>query len=312
MRVVFFGTSAFAARILDFLSKIQVEVVAIVTRPDRPQGRFLQLKPSPAKEMSVRCFAGIPVYQPEKASTEAFCEELKALSPDIFLVVAYGEIIKNNLLAVPKKAAINIHASLLPKYRGAAPMQRCLMDGCAVSGITIMDMVLQMDAGDILIQETVSVPLEMNCGQLEESLLQAAFRLLPKLLGSFDELYQAKQAQPINEVTFANKILPEEMQIDWSQDALQIHNLIRALSPVPGAWCKVKIGLEEKRLKILASYPDQDCSSSIAQVMQNDKTLSVGCGQGALKLLQVQLEGKKLMAMEEFLRGLNRPIDFLK
>jgi methionyl-tRNA formyltransferase len=311
MRIVFFGTSAFAANILKFLVSEKQNIIAIITRPDRPQGRSLQLKPPPVKETAIHSFSHIPVYQPEKASTDSFCEEMSKLHPDLFLVVAYGEIIKKNLLSIPKKACINIHASLLPKYRGAAPMQRCLMDGVSVSGVTIMDMVLQMDAGDIIAQEKVDVSLEMNCGQLEERLLEASYRILPKVLQDFDRFFQGKIAQNEKEATFANKIVPEETKIDWTKDSLAVHNLVRSLSPHPGAWCKVKVGEEERRLKILASLPKENFEGDPGQISIQNQTVSIRCGKGSLQLLTVQLEGKKAMPIDDFIKGLHRPISCL-
>ncbi len=311
MKIVFFGTSGFAARILQFLLQKNCEVTAIVTRPDRPQGRMQLCKAPPVKEMAQKISPNIPIYQPEKASTEPFCEEMRRLKPDLFLVVAYGEIIKTNLLSVPSKACINIHASLLPKYRGAAPMQRCLMNGDVESGVTIMDMVLQMDAGDILVQEKVSIPLSMNCGLLEEALLQASFRALDRVLSDFDVYYQNKVPQDGKEVSFAAKILPEETGLDWTKGALELHHFVRALSPSPGAWCRVRIGEEVKRLKILSSLPDLGRKEAPGRVLSQEGILSIGCGEGVLNCLEVQLEGKKAMPSADFLKGLRKSFSLI-
>ena len=311
MRIVFFGTSAFSANILKFLAEIKQNVVAVVTRPARLQGRSLKLKSPLVKDMCQVCFPDIPIYQPEKASTDSFCEEMMRFDSDLFMVVAYGEIIKNNLLSVPKKACINIHASLLPKYRGAAPLQRCLLDGEKESGITIMDMVLKMDAGDILIQERVEIPEEMNCGELEEKLLNASYKVLPKLLSDFDSYYSKKKQQVESKVTFASKISTEDTEIRWSKRAVEIHNQIRAFSPFPGAWCKVKIGEDEKRFKILvASYDPKRCLSPATWRFE-EGSYFVGCKEGVISLIDVQLEGKRPMPASEFFRGFNRSFVFL-
>ncbi len=303
MRIVFFGTSFFAAEILHSLQSVPCEVVAIVTRTDKPQGRDLKVGMSPVKQRALESFPEVPLLQPEKASTDAFSETLKAFQADLFLVVAYGEILKTNILSIPSKACINIHASLLPKYRGAAPMQRCLMAGEPESGVTFMEMVLKMDAGDILLQKRVSIPQDMNGPELEEALLAASKEALPEFISHFDSYYSKKTPQIEGLVTFAAKISPEDSVIDWTQPARSIYNQIKALSPSPGVYVKLLFGPKSKRLKILKSQVSE-ISSGIPGTLSMDKfSLTVECGEGSLNLLEVQLEGKKSMAIEEFLRG---------
>jgi len=310
MKIVFWGTSEFAARILSDLLAKTFEIVAVVTRLDMPQGRSLQLTPPPVKKLLLDSASKIPIYQPEKASTPEFAQILSSYNADLFLVVAYGEILRQNILDIPHKGCINIHTSLLPKFRGAAPIQRCLMDGCPESGVTIIEMVRKMDAGDILAQSVVSIPENMNFGELEEALLQECFTLVPKVINAFDQYYKNKTAQDENLVNFAAKILPNDMEINWKDSAQKNHNKIRALSPYPGAYCKVKIGEEIKRLKIKSSFICSDLKGDPASILSQNKELVIACCEGALSLGEVQLEGKKLMTAGDFLKGIHQKISF--
>jgi methionyl-tRNA formyltransferase len=304
MKIVFFGTSRFSAEILAFLATLPHEILAVVTRPDRHQGRDLRLAFSPVKEWVLSHRPDIPLFQPEKASTEEFCEELKKFPADLFLVVAYGEILKTNILNLPSKACVNIHASLLPKYRGAAPIQRCIMDGEKTSGVTFMEMVLKMDAGDIIAQEEVSISDDMNALDLEKALLDASKKGLSELLLHFDSYYAKKQPQQESLVTFAAKITAEDSLVNWTQDARKIQNQIRGLSPSPGVYIRLQFGSQSKRLKILKSRVCKEKNSlSPGQVEVGRASLWIGTGLGSLELQEVQLEGKKAMSAEEFLRG---------
>lgn len=305
MRIVFFGTSHFAAGVLSHLVQCAThEIVGVVTRPERPQGRSLRLSPSPVQQQANQILPSAPVFQPEKASTEEFAATLKNLRPDIFVVVAYGEIIKENLLRLPPMGCINIHASLLPKYRGAAPMQRCLMEGDAETGITIIEMVRAMDAGPMIEQQAIQVDENMTMGELEPLMLVTACSALDAALLAFQENRVVKVAQDESKVTFAAKITPDDEKIDWSQPARAIHNRIRALSPKPGAWCPVYLQGQEKRLKIKRSILRKELSGKPGHILSQDKKqLVIACGEGALQILEVQLEGKKVMNVGDFLRG---------
>lgn len=294
MKIVFFGTSAFAARIFSYLVHQGANIVAVVTRTDKPRGRSLQLLPPPVKEEALK--TGLPIHQPAKASTLEFAEVLKSYNPDLFIVAAYGEIIKQFILDIPRFPPINVHPSLLPKYRGAAPMQRCLMDGEKETGVTIMQMVLEMDAGDILEVVKILVPETMTWGELDLKLSELAGPALLKVIQDLEKGTVKRTPQDPAKATFAPKITPEETQIDWNRPKEQVHNLIHALSPSPGAWCWVEVGGEKKRMKIKKSLIAKDPDGWIVH---------------GLKLFEVQLEGKKSLTAEEFLRGLNHPIKFL-
>lgn len=312
MKIVFFGTSSFAAQILSFLIQHRLNIVAVVTRPDRPQGRSLKTASPAVKEVARTEIPQIPVFQPEKASTVELADKLRSLNPDLFLVVAYGEIIKTILLSIPIKGSINIHASLLPKYRGAAPIQRALMNGEVETGVTIIEMVLEMDAGDILAVAKTSIPPEMTFGELEIQLRQISGPLVLDVIQKIDKGNVTRQPQNPLEVTFASKLLPQEEKINWLDSAKKIHNQIRALSPTPGAWSYVQCGKEKKRIKIKRSEPVEASSGVPGEsLLCERREWIVACGKGALKLLEVQLEGKKTLLVDEFLRGIQNPPQIL-
>ena len=304
MKIVFFGTPPFSAHILEYLIEKEQNVVAVVTRPDRPQGRSKKLISSAVKTLAAEKYPNLPLFQPEKASTDTFASTLKSFEPDVFVVVAYGEIIKTNLLEIPTKLPINIHASLLPKYRGAAPIQRAIMNGEKESGVTIMEMVLKMDAGAML--EIVETPIDEDTtfGDLEEKLCKLSGPALMKVLekisfGTLEKIPQNHEA-----ATSAPKITLEDRVIHWDQSAEKIHNQIRGLSPFPGAFCFVEVQGETKRLGIKRTKKILDNSGKPGETLSfQKKEWIVACGQGALSLLEIQLEGKNLLPIEDFLRG---------
>lgn len=254
----------------------------------------------------------IPIFEPEKASSPEFVEQLKALQPDLFVVVAYGEILKKNLLDLPRKGALNVHASLLPKYRGAAPIQRALMDGVKETGITIIDVALQMDAGDIFKMVKLPVSDEMTFGELEKALCEISCGALLEVIEEIEEGCAKRIVQEHTEATFAPKIKPEEEKINWNLPAEKIHNQIRAFSPMPGAFCMVQVGGEEKRLKIkLAKVVPNEKGSAKETLFFGEKGWIVACGENALMLLEVQLEGKKSMPIKDFSLGMKTPPQIL-
>ncbi len=315
MNIIFFGTSNFASTLLDCLLKHKLNIVAVVTRTDKPQGRSLKVSSPPVKELIQKTHPDLPVLQPLKASTPEFAEHLKKYNPDLFIVAAYGEILKSFILDIPFMGAINVHGSLLPKYRGAAPIQRSLMNGDTETGVTIMKMVLEMDAGDMLEKAVIQLSSTSTFGELEETLSKIA---CPALLKVIDQI-KAGTLHPVpqdpSQVTFAAKITPAETEIKWNRPATDIHNLIRGISPQPGAWCWVQIGADKKRLKIklseVVSGPVSDKGYFGENIVFSDKEWIVACGTGALKLLEVQLEGKKSLPIGEFLRGFHEPCKIL-
>lgn len=311
MRIVFFGTSSFAARVLTKLIEHGHQVVAVITRPDRLKGRNLQSSPPPVKETLQKLKTDIPIHQPEKASHPDFAAQLKTFEADLFVVVAYGEIIKKNLLEMPKAGCINIHASLLPKYRGAAPIQRCLMAGEKETGITIIEMSAQMDAGDILAIQAIPISDQMTFGELEPLLCELSCQLLFDVIEQFKQGIVVRVAQDHSLATFAPKITVEEEQIDWKKPANVLLNQIRALAPTPGAGCQILIGSDKKRLKIKRAEIVKQAGEPGSILHFGKEGFVVACGELALRLHQVQLEGKKTMSAADFIRGIHHSVSLV-
>lgn len=309
MNVVYFGTPQFAADVLETLLEQGVNVVAVVSRTDKPKGRSGTPVPTPVKQVALE--KGIPVHQPVKVSAPEFEETLHSFDADLFVVVAYGEILKQHVLDAPRKGCINLHASLLPKYRGAAPIQRCIIDGEKESGVSIMYMVKKMDAGDVILKSRVPIGPDMTFGELEAELKAVGGDLLYKVVHRFETEIPDGEPQDESQVTFAPKIELEDCEIDWNRPANALHNLIRGVNPYPIAWCYVKTGGREKRLKILRSEV-VDRAGAPGSILASDKNgVTVGCGDRALCLKQVQLEGKKAMPADALMRGIS-DIEFMR
>ena len=306
MKIVFFGTSEFAGSILEHLvQKGHCNVVAVVSKPDAHRGRGLALQPTPVKRVSQTLLPSTPVFQPEKASAPEFVEQLNAFFPDVFLIVAYGELIKQELLKVPRLGCYNIHASLLPAYRGAAPIQRALIDGCAKTGISIFRLTKGMDSGDVLWQKSCLVDCNMNCGELTDQLLILAKE------GAIEALEALKSGEAVftpqhhEEATLAPKIAPEDLLLDQTQDVLVLHDRIRAFSPNPGAFFWVNCRERKLRLKVLKSHVDLSMVCPYRRwIVIDDGSLAYTSPDGTLILDSVQLEGKTSMSSSEFLRGI--------
>jgi methionyl-tRNA formyltransferase len=297
MKIIYFGTPPIAAEVLDFLSGNGVEVLAIVTKGDKPRGRSGKPVFSAVKELALEKFPNIPLYQPDKASTAAFEEELRLFGADLFVVFAYGEIIKQNILDLPRYGCINLHPSLLPKYRGPAPIRFALLDGAKETGVSVIEMALKMDAGDLLAQEKVSIPLDMDCEQLERELIPLGAETLLKVIKNYSYHDEHKTPQDPTLATYVQKIDATMAEINWSQSAETIHNQIRAFSPKPGAWCTAIVNGKPKRLKVFCAVPTAEAAQ-----YQKDQWV-VSCGDGNLSLLDLQLEGKKRLSIPEFIRG---------
>lgn len=306
MKVVFFGTPQFSAYALDYLLSAGINVVGVVSKPDKPKGRSRDPVPTPVKELLQSKYPLIPFWQPEKVSDGSILSHLQALDADFFVVVAYGEIIKESLLQMPKVASINLHTSLLPKYRGAAPIQRAIMDGESESGVSIMYMAKKMDAGDIISLSVVPIGPEMTYGELEEALLQQG---LPDLLKALNDLQAGTASRVVQDealVTFAPKVELENCEILWNRPAQQLHDLIRGTNPEPGSWCWISVKGEKKRLKVFQSRI-VDMKGLPGEILGwGPQGWIVGCQEGALELIEIQLEGKKRMQAKEQMRGLDR------
>ena len=308
MKIVFFGTPKFAANILSYLFEKKVNIVALVTQPDvKKNGRE---NISETKKISSLYLDKTDVYQPEKASDPEFINEIKKYNADLFIVVAYGQILRQALLDVPKQGSINVHASLLPKYRGAAPIQHSILNGEKKTGITIQKLVRKMDAGPIILQKEIKVKEDMIFSELEEELCLMSKPLLLEVL----EMYKKNDVPFVNQdeskVTFAHKITKEIREIDFENDAKKIYDQIRAFSLKPAAFCKVKILDNQKELKIFeAKIIDKNLKPR--EVIVEGSSVLVGCRDSSLEFIEVQLEGKKKMRASDFMRGAQGKISFL-
>ncbi len=308
MKIVYFGTPPFAAEVLRYLLDHHVEVVAAITKPDKPKGRSGSPIPTPVKAVALE--KKIPVFQPELVSAPEFADVLPPFQADLFVVVAYGEIIKQHLLDMPRLGCINLHASLLPKYRGAAPIQRAILKGEKETGVTIMHMVKKMDAGDIIKAVKVPITEEMSFGELEEILCHEGSPVLLEVIREFEQGIFLRKPQDDSLVTYAPKIELEDCQIDWNRSAEELHNLVRGVFPYPGAWCFTTVRGHSLRLKVFKTQR-VDLQGAPGKILKYGKEgLIIGCGKGALRLLEVQLEGKRAMSAEEFMRG--TPSEFLQ
>ncbi len=304
MRCVFFGTPLFAATVLRHLLESSVhEIVAIVSKPDKPQGRQQKILPTEVKIVRDALAPHIPLYQPPKASDPQFIEELKALGADLFIVVAYGEIVKKSVLDIPKFGCINTHGSLLPYYRGAAPMQRSLLDGVLETGITIMRMDIGLDSGDVLLMKKCTVPSDMNLGELSTRLQSLSCEGLDEALEQISAGTAHFVPQEHSLATFAPKVGKEESLLNWTENAKTLHNRVRAFSPIPGAWTYVYLKGEAKRLKIFESEVIPLEGIEPGDLLVVDNQLVVGTAEGGLVIKRLQMEGKSQVSGSEFLRG---------
>ncbi len=303
MRIVFFGTPSFSAHILERIINEGFDVAAVISKPDKPKGRNLHLEPTAVKAYIQEKQPSIPLFQPEKVSDPSFAPILEQFNADLFVVVAYGEIIKQHILDMPKKGCINVHTSLLPKYRGAAPIQRAIMAGEKESGVTIMHMVKKMDAGDIIRQVKVPITDNTTYEDLEASLLKAGADALVEVIkeGTFPHIPQDESL-----VTFAPKVELEECEINWDKSAEDIHNLIRGSNPEPGAWVRVKIKDETKRLKIFQSQVVNERGKPGQILAFHKNSLVVACKEKALQIIELQLEGKKRVHASQWIQGVRQ------
>jgi len=303
LKIIFFGTPEFAGKVLEFLLSHKIEIVAVVSKPDKPQGRSKIPVPTPVKIMAEKY--SIPCFQPEKISDSDFIEVSQNLRPDLFVVVAYGEIIKQHILDLPKFGCINLHASLLPKYRGAAPIQHAVIDGEKETGVSIIRLIKKMDAGDILAEGKVPIGPEETYGDIAEKLCNIGSDLLLQVIGQIAEGTATGYSQNEENVTFAHKIELEDCEIDWTLPASKIHDLIRGVNPEPGAWSYMEINGQKKRMKIFRTRISSETLPVGKPGIDSSKDFFIGCGEGSLQIIELQPEGKKRMSGKDFLRGLS-------
>ena len=298
MRIVFMGTPDIAATCLKKILADGFEVVGVYTQPDRPKGRGMKLVASPVKEVALA--AGIPVYQPENFREEESVEALRALKPDVCAVVAYGRILPQKVLYVPKLGCINIHASVLPKYRGSAPYQWAVLDGRKETGVTAMYLCREMDAGDIIDVSKTPIGENETAGELLNKLAVLGAELLSKTLSRFEKEGKLP-AVPQNpeEVSYAPMLDKTMCPIDWNQTAVQVHNHVRGLHP----WPVATMVLQGKTFKVHDTRVVPG-SGTPGQILGLTKTgLTIACGEGAVEITSLQAEGGKRMAAPDYFRG---------
>lgn len=304
MKIVFMGTPDLAATVLDKLIQSEHEIIAVVTQPDKPKGRSKQMQYPPVKELALS--HQIPVYQPNKAKDEDFIKKLEEINPECIVVAAYGKILPKAIIDLPKYGCINVHASLLPKYRGAAPIQWSIIDGEEKTGITIMYMDTGIDTGDMIMKEEVIIEPKETGGSLHDKLAVCGGGLLIKALKGIEDGTAVREKQNDIESTYAKMLDKSLGHIDFSNSAVEIERLIRGLNPWPSAYTF----LDGKTLKIWEASLDRDVSEKAnntgkpGEIIEVTKdSIIVQTGNGRLALQEVQLEGKKRMTVDAFIRG---------
>jgi methionyl-tRNA formyltransferase len=302
MRLAFMGTPDFAVPSLAELIASGHEVVAVYSQPPRPRGRGQKLTPSP-----VHAFAetmGLPVFTPETMKAESAIETFLSLDVDAACVVAYGQILKPEVLEAPRLGCFNLHGSLLPRWRGAAPIQRAIMAGDRQTGVQIMRMSEGLDEGPILLSEILDIRPDDTAASLSERMSHTGASLWPRALAAI-ERGGATGTEQVGEPTYAKKITPAEARIDWTRPAAEVDARIRGLSPFPGAWFEAETEEGPVRIKALMSRVSARGSGEPGEVL--DGELRIACGDGVVRLLRVQRAGKAAQSAEEMLRGFALP-----
>ena len=301
MRIVFMGTPDFAVGSLKALAEAgKYDIAGVVTQPDRPKGRGHHMLMTPVKEYALS--QGYEVYQPQRVKTPEFIEVLRGLQPDLIVVAAFGQLLNKEILERPKYGCINVHASLLPKDRGAAPIHYAILEGEAESGVTIMQMDIGMDTGDMMAKTAVPITENMTMGQLHDALRDAGAQLLIKTIDDIAAGRAVPVKQEEAQATYASLLKRSMEKIDWSKPARDIHNLIRGFNPAPGAFTTLPDG---KNLKIWGSLLTDKKSGGQPGTVVNvaRHSFSVACGDGVLEITEVQPESKKRMAAQVFCNG---------
>jgi methionyl-tRNA formyltransferase len=303
-KLIFMGTPEFALPSLKALIAQDYEILAVITQPDRPKGRGRKLAASPVKSLALA--HNIEVLQPERASDESFCARIQNMEPDLIIVVAFGQILKREFLSIPKWGAINIHASLLPKYRGAAPIQRAILNNEPQTGLTLMHMDEGMDSGPILYQTEVLILKDETAGQLHDRLALLAGKVIIKSLTDMAGKPIKEIPQDDSKATYASKIQRSDTRVDWAPPASEISCLIRALDPSPGAYTF----LDGEKVKLFAStVVEENGTNDVPGRILRCKSdgIHVQSGQGIVGIREIQYPGKKRLPVSDFLRGFSLP-----
>ena len=303
LRLIFMGTPPLAATVLQSLcDRPEWNLLAVVTQPDQPRGRDLKLQPSAVKELAQ--LKNLPVLQPERARDEGFIEQVRQLAPDLIIVAAYGQILPQSLLDVPRFGCLNIHTSLLPKYRGAAPIQWAILHGDAETGVTLMRMNAGLDTGDIVSTARTAITAEDTAQTLHDRLALLGGELLGRTVADYVAGKITPQPQPAEGASYARKIKKEDGKLDWTQPALGLWHRVRGLTPWPGTFTFLQCDPAPVLLKILRVEPVDTAQGTAGEIISADRhELVVGCGAGALRILELQREGGKRLGAAAFLAG---------
>ncbi len=301
MRIVFMGTPDFAVGSLAALAECgKYEIVGVVTQPDRPKGRGNKMLMTPVKEYAIS--KGYEVYQPQKVKTPEFVQILRDMQPDLIVVAAFGQFLSQEILSMPKYGCINVHASLLPKYRGAAPIQYAIIKGESESGVTIMQMDIGMDTGAMLDKVVVPIGANTTMGELHDELKVKGAELLLTVIEKIEAGTVVAEPQNNDEATYATLLDRSMERIVWTKSAQEVHNLIRGFNPAPSTFTKLPNG---KSLKIWCSrMTDKNTTAAPGTVIELSKhSFFVACGSGVLEITEVQPESKKRMPAQVFING---------
>ncbi|MBU2486311.1 MAG: methionyl-tRNA formyltransferase [Alphaproteobacteria bacterium] len=302
MRIIFMGTPDYSVPTLEALHAAGHEIVAVYSQPPRPAGRRgLEVLPSPVHRAAERL--GIPVFTPKSLKSEEEQAAFRALEADAAVVVAYGLILPKAILDAPRLGAWNGHASLLPRWRGAAPIQRAIMSGDTETGVMIMKMDEGLDTGPVALTQTVAITPSMTTGELHDSLAEVTAELMVEAMARLESEGLPVTPQPDDGVTYAAKIDKAETRVDFGRSAQQVHDHVRGLAPSPGAWFELESGGRSERVKLLATELADIATHQAAAGTALDDRLTIACGEGAIRLLTLQKAGGKPLAAGDFLRG---------
>lgn len=297
------GTAELACASLSELQSAPfANIAAVVTQPDRPKGRDLQVQPSPVKQLAQRL--GLPVLQPERARSPEFLAQLEAVQPELIVVAAYGQILPQTILDLPRLGCINVHASLLPAYRGAAPIQWAILNGDSETGVTIMKLDAGLDTGPILARQATPIYPSDDAQSLHDRLARMGGKLLVATIPDYASGKLSPQPQPAQGASYARKITKQDGHLDWQLPARTLWNRIRAFKPWPGVFTFLPAHPKPRLLKVWEGEVAEGLAAPPGVVIQADKhAIVVGCGKDALRIHQLQLEGGKRLDAQEFLRG---------
>jgi methionyl-tRNA formyltransferase len=306
LKVIFMGTADLAcASLKALLGWTGCRVIAVVTQPDKPRGRDLKLMPTAVKEAALA--ANVPVLQQVKSRDPQFVEQLRQLAPDLIVVAAFGQILPQALLDIPRFGCLNVHTSLLPRHRGAAPIQWAIAEGDAETGVTIMKMDAGLDTGPMISTATTPIRAEDDGQSLHDRLAAMGAELLVKTIPGFVSGKLSPRPQPAEGVTYARKITKDDGRIDWTLSAGKLWNRIRAFTPWPGAFTTLPDVADRKLLKVFLTSPEAASGEPGTVLRSDERGLLVACGQGGLLIGEVQREGGRRLKSAEFLRGFPLP-----